>query len=231
MTAHGLEGQLRTALEIDVCFACQVFWFDRHESLQLSPASTLKLFRLIGDRAAERRGAPSSGSAVAKCPRCRSQLVTTHDVQRNVRFQYARCPHGHGRLTTFYDFLREKNFLRPLSPDQVEALRQNVQTVNCSNCGAPINLDKGSECAHCSSPLSMLDLKQTQNLITQLQQADRSDRPIDPALPMRLEQARREVEAAFAGFEREPRWFDQVSTNGLLGAGLGSLARWLKGRA
>ena len=60
----------------------------------------------------------------------------------------------------------------------------------------------------------MLDLRQTQDLILQLQRADRTDRPVDPALPMRLEQARREVEAAFAAFEHEPSWFDSVSTTG-----------------
>jgi hypothetical protein len=37
----------------------------------------------------------------------------------------------------------------------------------------------------------MLDLRQARDLNAQLQNADRTDRPIDPALPMRLEQARR----------------------------------------
>jgi len=227
MTAHTLEGHLRVPLEIDACFSCQAFWFDRHESLQLSPASTLKLFGLIGDRAHERRGPLPHP---AKCPHCRARLTRTTDATRNVRFQYWRCPHGHGRLTTFFDFLREKNFIRPLSPDQVESLRRHVQAVNCSNCGAPVDLARGSVCAHCQSPLSMLDLTQTRDLIAQLQQADRTSKPIDPALPLRLEQARREVEAAFAAFERQPRWYDDVSASGLLGASLSSVARWLKSR-
>lgn len=227
MTSQTLEGHTSAALDIDVCYSCQAFWFDRHESLQLSPASTLKLFRAIGDRAGERRGPVA---ATAKCPRCRSHLVPTHDAQRNVRFQYARCPHGHGRLTTFFDFLREKHFIRPMSAAQIAELRQHVQTVNCSNCGGPIDLAQRSDCAHCGSALSMLDLTHARDLVVQLQQADRAGRPVDPALPMRLEQARREVETAFAGFEREPRWFEGVSTSGPVGAGLISLARWLKGR-
>jgi hypothetical protein len=152
-------------------------------------------------------------------------------MQRNVGFEYARCSRGHGRLTTFYDFLREKNFIRPLSAVQIEDLRRNVETVNCSNCGAPIDLAAHQACSHCGSPLSMLDLRQTRELILQLQNADRSDRPIDPALPMRLEQAKREVEAAFAAFEHEPNWFDSVSTTGLVSAGVTSLARWLKAHA
>jgi hypothetical protein len=225
MSVQTLEGHLGISIEIDLCVPCQAFWFDNRESLQLAPRSTLQLFRVIG----EQIGAPRRAlSATAKCPRCRSRLIPTHDMQRSVGFEYARCSRGHGRLTTFFDFLREKNFIRPLSAAQIEELRRNVQTINCSNCGGPIDLAAHEGCAHCGSPLSMLDLRQTRDLITQLQRADRSDQPIDPALPLRLEQAKREVEAAFAAFEHEPSWFDSVSTTGLVSAGVTSLARWLK---
>ncbi len=110
------------------------------------------------------------------CPRCQARLVPTHDLQRNTRFQYLRCPQEHGRLTTFYDFLREKNFITPLSPDQVAALRANVSTVQCSNCGAPIDLAHSSECRQCGSPLSMIDMAQARDLVAALQQA----RPFRP---------------------------------------------------
>ena len=48
----------------------------------------------------------------------------------------------------------------------------------------------------------MLDLKQAGTLVAQLQQADRPVHPVDADLPIRLEAARREVETAFASFER-----------------------------
>jgi hypothetical protein len=227
MSVQALNGHLGAAIEVDLCVPCQAFWFDNRESLQLTPRSTLMLFRVIGEQVGARRAL----AATAKCPRCGSRLIPTHDLQRNVGFEYARCGRGHGRLTTFFDFLREKNFIRPLSLDQIEELRRNVQTVNCSNCGAPIDLAAHSACSHCGSPLAMLDLRQTRDLIAQLQQADGTDRPVDPLLPMRLEQARREVEAAFDAFEHEPSWFDSVSTTDLVSAGVTSLARWLKGRA
>jgi hypothetical protein len=223
MGSQTLEGHLGPSVTIDLCLACQVFWFDRHESLQLSPASTLKLFRLIGEGAAHRRASVSTDPA---CPRCGTRLLPTHDKQRNTPFQYWRCPNGHGRLITFFDFLREKNFIRPLSPAQVAALRQNVQTVNCSNCGAPVDLARGSACSHCGSPLSMLDMDQAKEVITQLRQADRTGQPVDPTLPLQMEQARREVERAFAGFEHEPGWMGEVSSSGIVGAGLRALARW-----
>ena len=224
MEPQTLNGYLGRTLEIDLCLACQMFWFDQGESLQLTPGTTLKLFRLIGEQAGAKRGPVAEQP---DCPRCGSPLVMTHDKQRNTPFQYWRCDRGHGRLITFFDFLREKNFIRPLSPEQVEELRKNVQTVNCSNCGAAIDLANTSKCDHCGSPLSMLDVQQTQQLVTQLQNADRASQTVDPTLPLQLEQARSEVETAFASFEQRSGWFDEVSTSGLVGAGLTALVRWL----
>ncbi len=226
MAAHALGGHLGVTVTIDLCAGCQAFWFDGKESLRLTPGATLTLFRIIGEQSAS--GGRRAFTGEAKCPRCAAGLAPTHDRQRNTAFQYARCPSGHGRLTTFYDFLREKDFVRPLSPEQIEELRRNIQMVNCSNCGAPIDLTNASACAHCRSPVSMLDMKQAEELVTRLQQADRPDRPVDPALPLRLERARREVEDAFAKFPHEVGWFSDVATTGLVGAGLHALARWLK---
>lgn len=218
MAAHTFEARLGRSVAVDLCFGCQLFWFDRGESLQLSPASTLKLFRTIGEHGAQsRRPLPTELS----CPRCRSGLRLAHDRQRNTRFQYWRCAAGHGRLTSFFDFLREKDFVRPLSKEQVESLKRSVSAVNCSNCGAPVDLARGSACAHCGSPLSMLDLEQAGRLVAQLREADRTDRPVDPTLPLEMERARREVEAAFASFQKQPEWTIDV------GSGLAALARWL----
>ena len=127
-------------------------------------------------------------------------------MQRNTRFEYFRCPNDHGRLTTFFDFLKEKDFVRPLTPQQIAELRKNIQIVNCSNCGAPVDLAKGSDCAHCGSPLSMLDMHQAERLVAQLRDADRTDKPIDPALPLALARARRETEAAFEGLPGHEPW-------------------------
>jgi hypothetical protein len=218
MTAHTFEARLGRSVGIDLCLECQVLWFDRGESIQLSPASTLKLFRTIGEHGASGRR-PSAGEML--CPRCNGRLGLAHDRQRNTRFQYWRCAAGHGRLISFFDFLREKDFIRLLSRGQVEELRRSVDAVNCSNCGAPVDLARGSACGHCGSPLSMLDLEQTGRLVAQLREADRTDKPVDPTLPLDMERARREVEAAFASFQKEPEWTLDV------GAGLAALARWL----
>jgi hypothetical protein len=225
MATQTLDGHLGTTVVIDLCLACQVFWFDSQESLRLSPGAVLTLFRVIGERALEAR-APATSQPV--CPRCHVRLFPTHDRQRNTPFQYLRCPKDHGRLISFVEFLREKDFIRPMSAQQIAALRQSVQIVNCSNCGASIDLAQSTACGHCGSPLSMLDMKQAGALVVALREANQPDRPIDPALPLRLEQARREVEASFAAFERGSGWFGDVAQGGLVAAGLSALARWLK---
>jgi hypothetical protein len=224
MQQETFDGHLGRAVVVDLCFPCQAFWFDARESLSLTPGATLRLFRVIGDHAG--RTQPSEADA-AKCPRCRGRLRHTHDMQRATRFQYLRCPHGHGRFITFFDFLREKDFIRPLTTAQIAELKRNVQIINCSNCGAPVDLTQGSACAHCGSPLSMLDLARASELVAELQRADRRPGPVDPTLPLQLARARREVEAAFAGLPREVS-FDDLAANGLVAAGLAAVARWFK---
>lgn len=225
MAEHTLDGHMGVAVTIDMCLACQAFWFDGRESLQLTPGSTLKLFRLIGELTSSARQ-PMSASCT--CPRCGLRLVPVQDFQRTTRFQYRRCSRRHGRLITFFDFLREKDFIRPLSAAQIAELRSNVDSINCSNCGAPVDLATTSTCAHCSSPLSMLDMSRAGEVIAELQQADRARAGVDPAIGLNLERARHEVERAFASFDRGPTWFSDVSASGHVGAGLKALSRWLK---
>jgi hypothetical protein len=228
MQEHVLDGHLARPVTIDLCLACQSFWFDERESLTLTPGSTLTLFRIIGEHVGQRQ---ASTVDVAKCPRCRARLRRTQDMQRATRFAYFKCPNGHGRLTSFFDFLREKDFIKPLTPQQIAELRRNVQRVNCSNCGGPIDLSKSGACAHCGSPLSMLDMQQAEALVEQLQRADRADGVIDPTLPLQLARARRETEAAFHGLPDDAAWLKDVSSFGLVGAGLSVVARWFQRRA
>jgi Zn-finger nucleic acid-binding protein len=225
MQSHALEGHLGRETEIDLCKSCQSVWFDTRENLQLTPGATLTMFRIIGEHVArpvlEHRD-------LAKCPRCQAQLRRTQDMQRSTRFEYFRCPNQHGRLITFFDFLKEKDFVRPLTPQQIAELRRNVQSINCSNCGAPIDLAKRADCGHCGSPLSMLDMNQAERVIAQLQDAARTDKVVDPALPLELARARRETEAAFQGLPGHENWTAEIGSLGLVGAGLSELIRRLK---
>lgn len=225
MHEHTLDAHLGRQVAVDVCDPCQACWFDLHESSRLTPGATLALFQVIGEHIARPQ---LQDSDVTKCPRCKGRLRRTSDMQRATRFEYFRCPNGHGRLITFFDFLKEKDFVRPLTPQQVADLGRRIQFVNCSNCGGPVDLARGSACAHCGSPLSMLDLSQAEALVQQLREADRRDAsPPDPALPLALARARREAEEAFQGMPDRALWLQEGSSLGLVGAGLSALARWL----
>jgi hypothetical protein len=217
------DGHLKVPVAIDVCAGCQAFWFDRYESLKLSAGSTLRLMKFIGEHSPSGRVRLSE---TLRCPRCADRLQLTNDWQRNTRFSYWRCGKEHGRFTRFFEFLREKDFIRPLSAEQIEELRQNIQSVGCSNCGAPVELAAASACGHCGTPLSMLDMKQPQHLLSQLKQAAQP-RPIDPALPLELARAKREVETSFAGLESGPQWWDDASSSNLVQASLNAVAKWL----
>src|SRR5690606_23638133 len=116
MQEHSLGGHLGRTVVVDVCEPCQSIWFDGRESLQLTPGATLALFRLIGEHAS--RPQLRDGDA-ARCPRCGGRLRRTKDMQRTTRFEYFRCPNGHGRLISFLEFLKEKDFIRPLTPHQL----------------------------------------------------------------------------------------------------------------
>jgi Zn-finger nucleic acid-binding protein len=222
MTALTLDGHQGRPVAIDLCTACQAFWFDKYESLQLAPASTLKLMKLIGE--SESKGARQFSNTM-RCTRCSQTLRPTQDMQRNTRFMYFRCEADHGRFIRFFEFLREKNFIRPLSPQQIEELRQNVQIVNCSSCGAPIDLSSGSVCAHCKSPVSMLDMKQPQELLAQLRRAA-EPKPIDPTLPLQLMKVRRDMDVLFPDKDSQSRRLHD-ETSDLVHACLASVARWL----
>lgn len=224
MAVRMLDAHLGRSIEVDLCDPCQSLWFDGKENLQLTPGSTLELFRAIGEHVRK----PALQPDVVRCPRCRSRLRRTQDLQRATRFEYFRCPDDHGRLIGFFDFLKEKDFIRPLTAQQIGELRKNVKNINCSNCGGPIDLAKGSACAHCGSPLSMLDMDQAERLVSQLRAADNGSKSVDPALPLALARARAETESAFKGLPGHDPWTQEGWSLGLVGAGLSELIRLLK---
>jgi hypothetical protein len=136
------------------CFACQVIWFDQHDCAQLSPGGVLDVFKALNEHRVEAR---SALPALLDCPRCNSRLALTQDLQHTTHFSYYRCPFGHGRLSAFLQFLLEKNFIRPISGAELAALKAKVRSVQCSNCGAPVDLEHSTACGYCHTPISILD--------------------------------------------------------------------------
>ena len=162
--------QIHGEVTLDVCWDCHAIWFDQYESAQLSPASVIELFRLIH----EHRGQPARQLADAMaCPLCRTKLALTQDLQRSNRLTYYRCTAGHGRLTTFFQFLREKQFVRSLSQPEIERLKAKVAQVRCSGCGGVVDLARDAACSYCRSPVSVLDAEAVEKTLAALTQAER----------------------------------------------------------
>ncbi len=227
MTDWKLTGHLGVQLTVDVCTPCQAFWFERHEDLGLTPASTLQLMKYIGDHSFTPKPALPDR---LMCPHCGFGLTLAHNMARNVRFVYWQCPSQHGHYISFFDFLKEKNFIRPLSTQEIQRLRESVQEVHCSNCGGAVNLQTSSTCPFCHSPISILDLREQQSMLAQLMEAASGDaKPVDPALPLQLAMAKAEASEYFSITRHSDWWADPGTTRDLVVGALKDIARWFTG--
>ncbi len=221
MTVVTLARKPLGALDVDVCATCQAIWFDTFESLQLTPGATLALFREIH---AAQREATRPLVPPLNCPRCDTVLAATQDLQHTTRFSYYRCRYGHGRLTPFFQFMREKSFIRPLDARELARLAQNVKTIRCSSCGAPVDLATSTTCSYCKSPLMVLDPAAVSRTLAELDVAERRRTTPD---------AERQGEAvlALARLEREMAR-ESARESGvaldLVGIGLSAVARLLR---
>jgi phage FluMu protein Com len=210
-------------LTIDLCGACQAIWFDSFESAQLTPGATLDLFRAVHTALPE---APRPMSPQLQCPRCETLLALTHDLQHTTRLTYYRCRYGHGRFTPFFQFLREKNFVRPLDPRELERLKASVRTIRCSSCGAPVDIERSTVCRYCQAPIVALDPDAVEKALRELDAAERQRVTPDPdrigdsivalaRLDREMADARRRNGAEIAGID-------------LVGIGLSALGAFLK---
>jgi Zn-finger nucleic acid-binding protein/DNA-directed RNA polymerase subunit RPC12/RpoP len=165
-----------TPLAVDVCDTCQALWLDATESQQMTPSAVIAMFRVIG---ASHPTSRAAYPALLPCPRCTTPLALTQDIQHTTRFTYYRCRYDHGRFTPYVQFLREKNFIRPLDPAEIERLRAVVTTVRCVSCGAPVPLERSAVCPYCGAPVMLLDPKAVQEALARLS-ADEAKRTTAP---------------------------------------------------
>jgi Cytochrome c3/Transcription factor zinc-finger len=197
-------------VDIDICFDCQAIWFDQYESSQLTPGGVLELFGAIH----EERGHVLRPLADAlRCPACHQRLALTQDIQRSNRISYYRCAACHGRFTTFFQFLREKNFVRSLTVAEVNQLKAHVAQVRCSSCGAPVNLERDAQCGYCRAPVSILDAEAVKQTIAELSEEERRRTHVDPCAAIDALLAGKRFERKMAGIEGPPRMPDAPSTN------------------
>jgi hypothetical protein len=154
MVGQDLEHVYHGMVHVGVCFDCTGIWFDHLTSMQLAPAAVIELFREIhAHEDASRRPYADQLS----CPRCTGPLTLSYDLSKAGRFSYFKCPHDEGRFTLFFQFLREKQFVRSLTSGELQRVRSEVRQIKCSQCGAPIDLEHTSECQYCHALVSFLD--------------------------------------------------------------------------
>ena len=177
MSLYALPGHYGRSVEIDVCHDCNALWFDQGESTQLSPDGTVALFQLINERGGASSAATSKFGEGLRCVTCGTGMRLTNDRVKNTRFAYQSCPSGHGRLTTFYNFLAEKQFVRELTQAERAKLAVSVQQIKCSSCAAPVDIGKTDACQYCRAPVSVFDRDAAKKAIDHYLQARQQQVP------------------------------------------------------
>jgi hypothetical protein len=154
MQRLALPGHYGRSVEIDLCAACHLVWFDQTETARLTGPALLDL---IGAMAQSQSIPHELLRADARCVRCSSGLKTVHNRTRWGQSLQLECLRGHGAYQSFAQFLQEKGLLRPMSRIDRAQLLQRAGRIDCVNCGAAVAA--GDEpCAHCQSVPSLLDV-------------------------------------------------------------------------
>ena len=228
MSTLALEGHVGAAIDIDICAACQVFWFDRRESLQLSPGSTLKLFERIGEHAASRTSSLSGRAALPTVP------VAARPHQRPTAQHAVSVLAVHARARPAHHLVR--------FPAR-EALHQAAVGAAAGRAAAARTDDQLLELRRSDRPDHPL-------VVLALRLADLDAGPEAGRAGDRRAPGRRRAEgdrpcacrsswpapgarsiAAFASIEGNPTWWKDAAGTGIVEAGLGAVARWLRKRA
>ena len=154
MQRMALPGHYGTTVELDLCAACDLVWFDLTETAQLAGPA---LLALIG-RMAESHALPHEVLRTdVRCPRCDGRLAAVHNQSRWGRSSQLQCERRHGAYQTFAQFLGEKGLLRPMSRVDRARLLQQRGRIECVNCGGAVAV--GDErCGYCQSVPSLLDI-------------------------------------------------------------------------
>jgi predicted nucleic acid-binding Zn ribbon protein len=154
MQRLALPGHYGSRVELDLCEACDLVWFDSTETAQLTGPALLEL---IGRMARSHALPHEALRPDAACPRCSGGLRMVSNQSRWGRSSQLLCLRRHGAYQSFAQFLQEKGLLRPMSRlDRTRLLRDRGR-IDCVNCGAAVGLDD-EFCSFCRSVPSLLDV-------------------------------------------------------------------------
>jgi transcription elongation factor Elf1 len=178
MQTQALQQNYSGTERVEICFPCAGIWFDHLASVQLAPAAVIELFKEISSN----RAAAQPVANQLTCPRCGDALELSFDLAKSGRFSYFRCLRGDGRFTPFFQFLREKQFVRSLTPAEIQRVRSQVREIKCSQCGAPIDLENSTQCQYCHAPVSFLDPDAVEKALHTWSDAENRRRKLGDAL-------------------------------------------------
>ena len=168
-----LKDKLGYNINLDICFNCHLLWFDNTEASRLAPDSIIKLFELINQSSRHQ----ATIKEKFKCPRCYKPLNFINDIVKHNKINYYRCDYQHGRLITFFQFLREKHFVRSLTDSEIKNLPAEIKQLRCTSCGGAINLNKDHACPYCRAPISVLDAKAVNKALQDLKNPPKPSEP------------------------------------------------------
>jgi hypothetical protein len=154
-------------MEVDTCDPCRALWFDTGEHIRLTAEGALALIRHLAAPPSAPRG--RFGARLA-CPACRQALARTYDIAGGAQYRYFRCIDGHGIFIAVFDFLRSRGLVRGLSAIELTALREQMTSVSCPGCGAPVELGSEPACAYCGSAVSIIDTEHLSDALRTLEQ-------------------------------------------------------------
>jgi hypothetical protein len=162
-------------LEVDACEPCRALWFDTGEHIRLGADGALALIRHLAAQPRALRGRLAPQLA---CPICRRVLAQAFDIAGGAQYRYVRCIDGHGIFITVFDFLRSRGLVRGLSPMELQALREQLSSVSCPGCGAPVDLDGKAACSYCGTVVSIIDTDHLSAALHQLQYETPAPAPV-----------------------------------------------------
>ena len=204
MAAYRVAGHNGVEIELDLCHACHGIWFDGNENLRMSPQGVIDLF---GDLHQHRDDPHTPLAQTMHCPRCRRTLAQGVDVVKSGRYFTHRCPERHGRFTTFSSFMIEKGFVRQLTRPEIDDLAERVKVIECTSCGAPVDLRKEHACLYCRAALSLLDPQAVEKALSNLgrkqeraEEGPRATNLADALVSIERDRARQQRE------EQKERW-------------------------
>lgn len=177
MLVEAIPREHHGEIVLDICYHCHVIWFDQFESTALPPAGVMSLFRKLHNHDSTTRLPLAQRMS---CVRCTRPLSEVQDLVKAGKITYHRCPDGHGRLTTFVQFLREKQFIRTLTSLEITQLKATVKQVKCSSCGGPVDLTKDTACSYCRAPIAVLDADAVEKALAKLSAAEAKRGQVDP---------------------------------------------------